>query len=218
MTLNGEAEDFINLFLAAECLSEVRNRLVLIATATKLLDHLRRLLKYGGGGEYPTKEASKIGDLAVSAIATTWKENSDTRTILKACIQPDNYWTVRRAAVNKLARDWKDDPDTLPTLKTCAQSDTHMNVRQAAVQKLAKGWKDESGMFELLYERALNDPFERKENWETNPRQIALEAIIKQRPDSPQTLSLLRDRAKNDPDEKLREFAKKKLEHLERQN
>jgi len=67
-------------------------------------------------------------------------------------------------------------------------------------------------MFELLYDRTLNDPFERKQDWETNPRQIALEAMIKQRPDSLQTLSLLRDRAENDPDEELREFAKKKLE------
>jgi hypothetical protein len=88
-------------------------------------------------------------------------------------------------------------------------------VRFAAVQELAKGWKDEPGMFELLYDRALNDPFERKKDWEDNPRQIALEAIIKQRPDSAQTLSLLRDRAENDPDEKVREFAQKKLAKLE---
>lgn len=279
MTLNGEAEDFINLFLAAECLSEVRNRPLLTATATKLLDHFRRLLKYGEGGEYPTDKASKIGDLAVSAIATTWKDDSNTRTILKACLQPDNYWTVRLAAVKKIARDWKDHPDTLPTLTTCAQSDTHMNVRQTAVQELgrdwkdhpstlptlktcaqsdtnmnvryvavqelakgwkdhpdtlpilkqcataddnwsvrcvvvqelAKGWKNHPGLFDLLYDRAINDPFEREAEWENNPRQTALEAIIKQHPDSPQTASLLRDRAANDPDEKLRDFAKKKL-------
>jgi hypothetical protein len=52
---------------------------------------------------------------------------------------------------------------------------------------------------------------------EDNPRQTALEAIIKQRPYSPQTLSLLRERAENEPDEKVREFAQKKLEQLERQ-
>jgi hypothetical protein len=84
------------------------------------------------------------------------------------------------------------------------------------VQELAQGWKDHPEIFELLCDRALNDPFERKKDWEHNPRQIALKAIIKQRPDSPQTLSLLRDRADNDSDEKLREFAKKKLEKLNR--
>jgi HEAT repeat protein len=117
--------------------------------------------------------------------------------------------------VQELAKGWKDHPDTLPILKQWATSDDNWAVRQAAVQELAKGWKDEPGIFELLYDRTLNDPFERKEGWEPNPRQIALEAIIKQRPDSPQTLSLLRDRAENDPDKKLREFAQKKLAKLE---
>jgi len=109
----------------------------------------------------------------------------------------------------------KDDPDTLPILKQRAISDDNSSVRHAAVQELAKEWKDEPGMFKLLYGRILNDPFERKKDWEDNPRQTALEAIIKQHPDSPQTLSLLRDRAENDPDEKVREFAQKKLAKLE---
>ena len=73
-------------------------------------------------------------------------------------------------------------------------------------------------MFEFLCDRALNDPFERKEDREDNPRQLALEIIIKQYRDRPQTLPLLQDRAENDPDEKVREFAQKKLEQLERQN
>ena len=65
---------------------------------------------------------------------------------------------------------------------------------------------------------ALNDPFERKEDYEDNPRQLALEIIIKQYPDRPQTLPLCKDRAENDPDEKVREFAQKKLEQLTMQN
>jgi hypothetical protein len=89
-------------------------------------------------------------------------------------------------------------------------------VRFTAVQELAKGWKDEPGMFELLCDRALNDPFERKEDWENNPRQIALEAIIEQYRNHPQTLPLLQDRAENDPDEKVREFAREKLADLEK--
>jgi hypothetical protein len=64
-------------------------------------------------------------------------------------------------------------------------------------------------MFEFMCDRAVNDPFERKEDREGNPRQLALEIIIKQYRNHPQTRSLLQDRAENDPDEKLREFAKK---------
>ncbi len=65
-------------------------------------------------------------------------------------------------------------------------------------------------MFEFLCNRALNDPFERKED---NPRQLVLEIIIKQYPEHPQTLPLLHDRAGNDPDENVREFATEKLKN-----
>ena len=120
--------------------------------------------------------------------------------------------------MKELAQGWKDDPDTLPILKTRALSDDDWRVRHAAVQELARGWEDEPWMFEFLCNCAVNDPFERKEDWEDSPRQLALEIIIKQYRDHSQTLPLLQDRAENDPDEKLREFAQKKLEQLERQN
>jgi hypothetical protein len=84
------------------------------------------------------------------------------------------------------------------------------------MRELARGWKDEPGMFEFLCDRALHDPFERKEDREGNPRQLALEIIIKQYRDHPQTLPLLQDRAKNDSDEKVREFVQKKLAELEK--
>jgi len=83
------------------------------------------------------------------------------------------------------------------------------------VQELARGWKDEPWMFKFLYNCALNDPFDRKEDRKDNPRQLALEIIIKQYRDRPQILPLLQDRAENDSDEKVREFAQKKLEELE---
>jgi hypothetical protein len=43
-------------------------------------------------------------------------------------------------------------------------------------------------MFEFLYNCALNDPFDRKEDRKDNPRQLALEIIIKQYRDRPQIL------------------------------
>jgi len=153
---------------------------------------------------------------AVQELAQGWKDHPDTLPMLKQWATSDDHWFVRGAAVQELAQGWKDHPDTLPILKQCATSDDNSAVRGVAVRELANGWKDDPEIFELLCDRTLNDPFERKKDWEHNPRQTALEAIIKQRPDSPQTLSLLRDRADNDSDEKLREFAKKKLEKWNR--
>ncbi|MEG4066616.1 histidine kinase, partial [Microcoleus sp. Pol11C2] len=91
-------------------------------------------------------------------------------------------------------------------------------VRRAAVQEIARGWKDDPGIFELLCEIAINDPFDHrgKNRWR-NPRQTALAAMIELYPDRPQTLELVRDRAQNDSDYFFREFAQKKLAELERQ-
>ena len=291
MALDGEPEKFINLFLAAECLSEIRNRSVLGATATQLLNQLKSLTQYDLNYNYEPYEDAldlvcEIRIKAVGAVATAWKDDPNTLPWLKQRAQADNNWLVRNVAVHQLARGWKDDPDTLPILKKWAQADDDEAVRNAAVtelarswkddpdtlpifkqraqadedglvrytaveelarswkddpetllilktralsdddeyvrcgavEELAKGWKDEPWMFEFLCDRALNDPFERKEDREDNPRQLALEIIIKQYRDRPETLPLLQDRAENDPDEKVREFAKKKLEQLERQN
>jgi hypothetical protein len=89
-------------------------------------------------------------------------------------------------------------------------------VRGAAVQELARGWKDTPGIFELLCDRAVNDPFTGDSKRQTNPRQTALEAIVRYYHDHPQMLDLLRDRADNDPDEQVRNFAKNLLERRKR--
>ncbi|MEW5858644.1 MAG: HEAT repeat domain-containing protein [Cyanobacteriota bacterium] len=260
--ITGEAENFINLFLAAKCLSDVRNRTVILVTATKLLNHLKDLAKYGNKERASSEEEYRLSQKeynlihrirtqAVAEIATVWKDDPSTLSWLKACVQSDktgyerqaaleaiakgwkndpntlpllknyaqaadNDWGVQLAAVRELAKSWKNDPDTLAILKTCAQASGSWSVRRIALQELASGWKDELGVFEFLCDRAVNDPFERKNPYQTNPRQTALEAIIQQYSDHSQTLPLLRDRAENDPDEKVREFASKKLKELDK--
>jgi len=291
MALDGEAETFINLFLAAKCLSDVRNHSVVETTAIQLLNQLKGLTQYELNYDYELCEDEldlvyAIRIKAVGAVATAWKDDPDTLPWLKQRAQADDNWLVRSVAVHELARGWKDDPDTLPWLKQqvqvnndeavrnaavselarswkddpdtlpilkqqaqvdddglvrCtaveelargwkddpdtlpilkqqAQVDDDELVRCTAVEELARGWKDEPWMFEFLCNCAINDLFERKEDGEDNPRQLALEIIIQQYRDYPQTLPLLQDRAENDPDEKVREFAREKLEQLERQN
>jgi len=152
---------------------------------------------------------------ALQELAWGWKDDPETLPWLKQLAQSKDKRDVRQAAVQALARGWKDDPETLPWLKQLAQSDDDANVRRAAVQELARGWKDESGIFELLGDVAIHDPFDREEDWQDNPRQAALAATIELYPDRPETLELVRDRAQNDRDPKLREFAQEKLTQLE---
>ncbi|MEQ8970017.1 MAG: HEAT repeat domain-containing protein [Coleofasciculus sp. C1-SOL-03] len=217
----GEEEQFINVFLAADCLSEVRNRSVIASTATQLINQIKGLIQYDLSYYYkPYGEdfrlVREIRTQAVAAIATTWHDSPDTLPWLKQKVKSDDDETVRYAAVKEIAKGWKDDPDTLPWLKQKALSDDHWDVRCAAVQELTKGWKDEPWLFKLLRDRALNDPFVREDDLQFHPRQLALKIIIKQYPDHPQTLPLLRDRAENDPDDKVRNFAQNKLAKLEK--
>ena len=88
-------------------------------------------------------------------------------------------------------------------------------MRCAAIEALAKYFRNQPELFKIYYNCVVNDPFERKQDNETNPRRVALEIIIKQFPQHPQTLPLLRDRAENDPDEEVREFAQQKLKEWE---
>jgi len=152
---------------------------------------------------------------AVQEIARGWNDDPETLPWLKQLAQSEDNGEVRQAAVQALARGWKDDPETLPWLKQLAQSDNNWAVRRAAVQELARGWRNESGIFELLCDVAINDSFDREEDWQDNPRQAALAATIELYPDRPETLKLVRDRAQNDRDQKLREFAQEKLAQLE---
>jgi HEAT repeat protein len=153
---------------------------------------------------------------AVEELAKNFKDDLDIKPILKQRATQDDDSDVRYAVVEELAKNFKDDPDTKTILKQRAIRDDDSDVRYAAVEELAKHFKYQPELFDIYYNCAVNDSFERKEDYETNPRRIALEIIIKQFPQHDQTLLLLRDRAENDPDEKVREFAQKKLAELDK--
>ncbi len=128
MAQNGEEEKFINLFLAAKCLTEVRNRSVIASIATKLLNKIKHLTKYDLWYYYvpdgeETKLVQEIRTQAVAAVATTWQESPDTKTFLIERASTDDRWDVRRAAVQELARGFKDDPDTKTILIERASTD-----------------------------------------------------------------------------------------------
>ncbi|WP_373529278.1 NACHT domain-containing NTPase [Nostoc sp.] len=156
-----------------------------------------------------------VRDAAIQALASNFKDDPDTGAILKDRATADNSGNVRGAAIQALASNFKDDPDTRTFLKDRATADNEEYVRGAAIQALAKHFRYQPELFEIYYNCAVNAPFEREQDYETNPRRVALEIIIKQFPQHPQTLPLLRDKAANDPDEQVREFAQQKLKEWE---
>jgi len=201
---NGEADKFSNLFLAAQCVSEVRNRNEIAAIASQLRDRVKELTRYRNITAFTHLEykilVEEIHRQAVAAVAATWKDDPETLPWLKQRAQSGDSWAVRQAAVQEIARGWKDDPETLPILKQRVQSDDDMAVRYAAVQEIARGWKDDPETLPILKQRAQSD-----DNWDV--RRAAVQEIARGWKDDPETLPILKQRAQSDDDSAVRRAA-----------
>ncbi|MEH2308917.1 HEAT repeat domain-containing protein [Nostoc sp.] len=211
MAQDGEAGKFVNLFLAAKCLVEVRNRSAIASTATKLLNKLKDLIKYDLCYYYvlyddqeETQLVQEIRTQAVTAIATTWQESSDTKTWLKERATKDDDNDVRGAAVQELAKNFKDDPDTKTWLKECATKDDDNDVRCVAIQELAKNFKDDPDTKTWLKERTTQD-----DKWYV--RRGAIQELAKNFKDDPDTKSILKERATQDDTWNVRRAAVEEL-------
>jgi len=206
---DGAAQKFSNLFLAAKCLGEVRDRKEIAGVENQLLERLKELTKYELNHYYKPHEqearlVKEIRTQAVSAIAYTWKDDPETLPWLKQLAKFDDDSDVRQAAVKELARGWKNDPETLPWLKQLAQSDDDSDVRDAAVEELAWGWKDDPETLPFLKQLAQSDD-------DLDVRRAAVEELAWGWKDDPETLPWLKQLAQSDDDSDVRSSAVKEL-------
>ncbi|MEH2439939.1 HEAT repeat domain-containing protein [Nostoc sp.] len=211
MAQDGEEEKFVNLFLAAKCLVEVRNRSAIALTANKLLNQLKDLTKYDlwyyyviYHDEEETNLVQEIRTQAVTAIATTWQEFPDLKTWLKERTMQDEHEDVRRAAFQELARNFKDDPDTKSILKERATKDDNNYVRRAAFQELANHFKDDPDTKSILKERIIQD----NDNY---VRRAAVQELARNFKDDPDTKSILKKCVTQDYDYYVRGAAVEEL-------
>ncbi|MEG5068575.1 HEAT repeat domain-containing protein, partial [Microcoleus sp. B3-D2] len=193
---DGEGQKFRNLFLAAKCLNEVRERKEIAAVETQLLERLKELTKYDLNYYYEAHQEEvglvpKIRTPAVSTIAYTWKDDPETLPWLQQLAQSDSNLYVRRAAVEELAQGWKDNPETLPWLQQMAQSDDDSYVRYAAVEELARGWKDDPKTLPWLQQMAQSDD-------DSVVPYAAIQELVRGWKDDPKTLPLLQQVAQSD--------------------
>jgi len=206
---DGAAQNFSNLFLAAKCLGEVRDRKEIAAVESQLLERLKDLTKYDlnyyykryGEGSRLVKE---IRTQAISAIAYTWKDDAKTLPWLKQLAKFNEDSDMRQAAVQELARGWKNDPETLPLIKQLAQFDKDSAVRQAAVKELARGWKDDPETLPLLKQMAQFDD-------NSDVRSVAVQELARGWKDDQKTLPILKQWAQSDKNWNVRSAAVQEL-------
>ncbi|WP_287314776.1 NACHT domain-containing protein [Moorena sp. SIO1G6] len=180
MAQDGAGDKFGNLFLAADCLSEVRNRYEIKSTDTELLNRVKYLIDYYLNYYYDqygdeatlvrdivTKSLVRhirtkalvrdIGTKAIILVATHWQNHPDTLALLQKSAHSDTDLWLRLTAIEQLAQGYKDHPDTYALLQQSARSDTDSDVRVTAIAQLAQGYKDHPDTYALLQQSARSD-------------------------------------------------------------
>ena len=208
--INGENQKFMNLFLAADCLAEVRNRSTISRESVKLFHLIKVLSSWDLHYFYLSwepKERSTVEEIrtrSISVIASSWRDNPDAFEWLKTCANESKDGDVRRTAVQELSRGWKNNPNTLGILKICAQKDEDGDVRGTALRELSGGWRDNSSIFSILKERVKYDE-------DGDVRNAALSELLLGWRDKTETLTLLKSCALEDEYGELRKTAVREL-------
>ena len=215
--VDGQKEGYLNLLVAAECFSEVRNRLELISIYRKLID-IPLEVSHNFNWSYDIKEEKLVGfklrtSLArfVSIIVKLWNDYPETSQWLKSNIKlPANSdiksqlnlqlgAEVRAASLQELVNGWKNDFDILGILKACAQYEYDI-VRCVAILELARSWKDDPDCLSIIKKCAkLNDNFFGAP-WLV--RDVALRALSEYWKDEPEIFEFLYQCALFDPFDK----------------
>jgi predicted NACHT family NTPase len=189
----GESASFVNLFLAADCLAEVRNRKAITKIADKLLWKLKESAKQTT--QYLDRDNNlniKLSEKVINVITTNWKSAPDTLIWLQQLTQSDNdNYYARAIAVRKLVQGWNDHPDTLSILKQCIQSDDDSLVKRIASMELARGWHDHPETLPILQQLIQSDE-------DHNVRRNAVEELARGWHDHPDTLPILQQLIQSD--------------------
>jgi hypothetical protein len=189
------SDDYAHIFLAAECLLEVKDRLKITRIDKKLLAIVKDLVEY-------------------CAPTTPWGW-----AIGGAINHANLMLKVRRQAVKSIAKTWQNEKETFLWLRNLAQSGYPCDEGEAqseAIQELVRGWKDQTPLvLDILYACVLNTPLQHNNHVVESPCQTALSLLLKHYPTHSKTLELLHDRALNDPDDQLRTWAQEQLKLLE---
>ncbi|MBD2198492.1 MULTISPECIES: NACHT domain-containing protein [Calothrix] len=177
MNQNGAGKKFINLFLAAKCLAEVKNRAVIASTANHLLEQLQTIAQYNLLYYYeylfPGEAAKLVGEIktqAVAAIAATWKDDLKINYWLKERATVNDNSQLRCTAIRELARNFQDDADIIGFLKERAIGDENCHVRSVSLQELAGNFSHDPDTIGFLQHRATVDE-------DVNVCRIALEEL-----------------------------------------
>ncbi|NER38903.1 MAG: NACHT domain-containing protein [Oscillatoria sp. SIO1A7] len=215
-----------NLLLAANCLSEVRNRSAIEPTANRLLHRIKTTTSSR------RKIAPQYWLKLLTAIVSVWPTETENFLWIKAQLnkskneqliisglkeinkddttRPSNFLLslfkhhrnseVRQAVLQELIKHYKDDSETLKFLKSRSKEDGSSDMRTSAIEALIETCKYDTNALAFVKSCA-------KEDVDPNVRTFAVEALVKGCKDDPSTLAFVKSRAREDVDPNVRLFA-----------
>jgi HEAT repeat protein len=182
-------EGLLNLFLAADCLEEVRDRAEILSISQQLLNQLQQ--------EAEVEDLRPLWDDAahdlLQRIAMIWGEAVSVKQWLLGCLkfkaEPISF--VPSSTVKAIAQIYKDNSETLIWIKDRIQKDGSGDVRRAAVEAIAQGWKEDPETLPMLKNCVQHDDL-------GQVRSAAVKAIAEGWKDDPETLPMLKNRVQQD--------------------
>ncbi|MBD2298393.1 NACHT domain-containing NTPase [Nostoc sp. FACHB-190] len=176
---NGKQEKFTNIFLAADCLAEVRKRNQIISVDNQLYKHIEQLIYYSHydynyydyiydsegnicdviNENYEREITIDINTKAVEKLGRIWNENPNTLSMLKK-IAFNGEDIEQSVAIAKVAENFKDDAETLHWLKNdCMEHGGEINI-QAAIANVAWHFQGDTETLPWLKTLASEDEYE----------------------------------------------------------
>jgi hypothetical protein len=189
-----------NLFAAAKCFAEIRNREEISVVSEGLLEKFDSVLEYIEIYDAKTEGLSQpeldfIIDTEIEIIETIAK-----------------YWQNNSFGYEWLMRYLDDKSYKLQEF--CV----------AAIIELERYWSNHPNFIDDLIKVSLNNPFDSMNDSEDScdlidyldsPRQVAMKCLVKHYKTHPKVVALLQDRAIEDQDEQVRQWASNQLRHNE---
>ncbi len=197
-------DDNINLFLAAECLSEVKDRSEIIDVDIELYGLIKKLTEHCAPAILTlwaisncldqANLVSKVRTQSVTTVARTWQHHPETFSWLKTLAQfgcPGDEGEVQSKAVQELAKGWNHQLETFELIHQLTSADLTdwsgnviRNVQIAAITELAKGWKKDLKTLPLVRKFAISSEYQ-------NLQLTALRLLASEWRDDPETLPFI---------------------------
>jgi predicted NACHT family NTPase len=160
MGIDGEDEEFKNLFLAADCLGEVRNRKVIEEIDTRLYRRIIILIHYNDyyliHGKNKRDTIFEINKKGVETIGTVWDRHPRTFTMLKELAIKGHNDVVQYHAVITIANSLKNDSKNLSWLKNIPIENGDDVSTIAALEGVARYFQEDLTILPWLKNIASN--------------------------------------------------------------